>query len=115
MSTEIFHVRHNGERIGFAAYANASDIWCQPIWALRSEANGRVWWRCEDAQHELAWVDLWLSDSDTDPDTEHCRLKACLSCRALVPPPHDGYAYHEYGCEMGKACQCDMGTSWDGR
>ena len=62
----------------------------------------------DDTVHDLVWVDVTtalVDEPEVMRDAEHYKLKACLSCMAIVPPPHDGYVYHDYGCRL-EPCTC---------
>lgn len=107
MSRELLHVfrEDTGELIGYSEYSHTADVWCVPIYpSLAAVCSSRGWTCLDEEGHSLTWVMVY--DPQWDPRDEFARLQACLSCRALVLPPFDGYVYHEYGCPLGHRCRC---------
>jgi hypothetical protein len=111
-------VIYQGKTIGWAGYQNTADVWCEGIGPTENTIRtGESWKHCSaPEEHSLVWVTLTTARDDTAEaweDAERYKLKACLGCMALVSPPHDGYVYHDYNCDLAwrehKKCSCGEG------
>lgn len=106
MSTERWRAYDpNGVLLGWVGYQNTADVWCGG--AFESDQHGIFQkvpigeWRCSNEEgHGLITIFVRKEGRDSE------RLRWCERCRCPVYPPHDGYAYHDYGCLMGDGCNC---------
>lgn len=120
MGTEWFSVRGEDDiHIAWVGYQNTADVWCGGAFSEPRPKND--WetrlgeWQCQahplrHDPHPIVWVNVTQRHPDTEWDwpykPEEYRMKWCETCLCIVPPPFDGYAYHDYGCKMGRECSC---------
>lgn len=93
---------NKGTLLGYAFYHTVSDIFGDAIHSTNwDDPNGLVGeWTCRSAEHPRQEVTLLRSG-------EEFQFRYCPDCVCLVTPPHDGYVYHEYDCEMDASCKCE--------
>jgi hypothetical protein len=101
MGFERHRVTVNGEVVGWVGYSSTSDTWCHSVVPTIEECSRRApWVDCthppdvdgEPHAHVMAAV-------DHEAFGLHCELLYCPTCRAIIPPPHDGYVYLDYPAE----------------
>ena len=102
MASERHRVLVGDREIGWVGYCTVSDIWSDMICPTVDDCTRSTPWRTCSAPpyvdgrepHPLTWVDVIEPWDDTP-----YRTLACLECRCIIPPPHDGYAYLDYPAE----------------
>lgn len=86
-----------GAKLGFVHYNTASDTWSEVIHETVADYLERKKlgeWSCErppmmENPHRPVWVGLTRNG-------ETIKMLFCETCRCLVTPPFDGYAYTDY-------------------
>jgi hypothetical protein len=104
---QILHkVYLEGVFLGWVSYGTAADLWSDAAYATREDfADSKPIgsWTCDTEDHE--YVEVEVKHRDESPSFT---MQWCNACRCLVSPPFDGYAYHDYGCDMESSCKCDV-------
>ena len=92
-------VTRNGVIIGYVGYTTVTDVWFPFVEEDPNEAVLGAYRCCthppdvDGTPHKFQMVKV------TDPYYTSWPFIYCPTCRCLIQPPHDGYAYDEYPAE----------------